>query len=98
MKWPRDLKEKTKLTEDTTQEGDNLRDNIRILYVDMPIGYKAFTMPKDDFYTIYLNSRYCLEQNITSLEHELAHIKNGDYDKYCPVDLLEFYSHNGNMG
>lgn len=74
-----------------------MRDDIRILYVDMPIGYKAFTMPKDDFYTIYLNSRYCIEQHLKSLEHELRHIRNGDYDKQCSVDLLELYSHNSNM-
>lgn len=74
-----------------------MRNNIRVLYVDMPMGYKAFTMPKDDFYTVYLNSRYCIEQNITSLEHELEHIKNGDYDKNVTVDILEFYSHSANM-
>ena len=74
-----------------------MRDNIRILYVDMPIGYKAFTMPKDGFYTIYLNSRYCMEQNMRSIEHELTHIRNGDYDKQCSVDLLEIFVHKGNM-
>lgn len=63
----------------------------------MPIGYKAFTMPKDDFYTIYLNSRYCMEQNMKSLEHELLHIRNGDYDKRCSVDFLELYSHGSNV-
>lgn len=50
-------------------------------------------MPKDGFYTIYLNSRYNLEQNILSLEHELLHIKNGDYENDYSVDMLEFYSH-----
>ena len=79
------------------KRGDIWMDNIRILYVDMPIGYRAFTMPKDDYYTIYLNSRYNLEQNINSLEHELTHIKNGDYDKDYPVDFLEFYAHSKNM-
>ena len=71
-------------------------DNIRVLCVDMPTGYKAFTLPKDGFYTVYLNSRYNLEQNILSLEHELLHIKNGDYEKDYSVDLLEFYSHSEN--
>lgn len=72
-------------------------DNMRVLCIDMPTGYKAFTMPRDGFYTIYLNSRYNLEQNIISLEHELQHIKNGDYDKEYPVDLIELYSHNTNI-
>ena len=62
----------------------------------MPIGYRAFTLPKDDFYTIYINTRYCAEQNKLSLEHELRHIENGDYDKKCSADLLEFFSHGSN--
>lgn len=73
-----------------------MNENIRIIMMDMPIGYRAFTSPKDGFYTIYINSRYCREQNEISLNHELKHIKNGDYDKNTSVDLLEFYSHTSN--
>lgn len=80
-----------------TKEGDlKLDDNIRIIMLDMPIGYRAFTLPGDGFYTIYLNSRYCREQNKLSLEHELRHIKNGDYDKDKSVDLIEIFAHNAN--
>lgn len=88
MEWLKGLKEKNNHKGVTI-----LMDNIRVLYVDMPIGYRAFTMPKDDFYTIYLNSRYSREQNISSLEHELRHIKNGDYEKECSVNILETNAH-----
>lgn len=71
-------------------------DNIRVILVDMPIGYRAFTLPKNGFYTVYINSRYCREQNEISLKHEIRHIKNGDYDKKSSVDLLEFYAHISN--
>lgn len=71
-------------------------DNIRVLYVNMPVGYRAFTMHDDGFYTIYLNSRYCEEQNRRSLEHELMHIANGDYDKSCSVDFMELHAHGLN--
>jgi len=73
-----------------------LGDDIRVIYVNMPIGYRAFTMPKDGFYTVYLNSRYCEEQNRLSFNHELKHIRNGDYDKKCSVDILEIYTHVAN--
>ncbi|MDF2858675.1 MAG: hypothetical protein K0Q87_4526 [Neobacillus sp.] len=72
-------------------------DNIRVILVDMPIGYRAFTVPKDGFYTIYINSRYCNEQNRLSLNHELKHIENGDYDKPVPANLIEFYAHHSNI-
>jgi len=62
----------------------------------MPIGYRAYTMPKDGFYTIYINSRYCREQNLISLEHELKHIRNGDYEKKISADLIEIYAHVSN--
>lgn len=80
-----------------SKEGDYLLgDNIRIILIDMPIGYRAYTMPKDGFYTIYLNSRYCREQNQISLQHELRHIHNGDYDKKMSADLIEIYTHSTN--
>lgn len=62
--------------------------------VDMPIGYRAFTIPNDGYYTIYINSRYCSEQNRISLHHELKHIENGDYDKALPANLIELYAHH----
>lgn len=73
-----------------------MEDNIKVILVDMPIGIRAFTMPKDGFYTIYLNSRYCREQNQISLNHELKHISSGDYEKNYSVDLIEVYAHHSN--
>lgn len=71
-----------------------MRDNIRIICIDLPVRCKAFTIADDGFYNVYLNSRHTYEQNKKSLKHELKHINNGDLDKEnTNVDLLEYASH-----
>lgn len=64
----------------------------------MPTSIKAFTLPDrlTAYFTIYLNSRLSNEQNRKSYEHELAHIKNGDYYKKGDVELIEIFAHNYN--
>lgn len=69
-------------------------DNVRVIFMDMPVKMKGYTILKDDFYTIVLNSKCSTEQNRLSYYHELWHIKNGDCEKKCSVDLIEFNAHN----
>jgi hypothetical protein len=67
-----------------------LRDDIRVICIDLPVRCKAFTITGDGFYNIYLNSRHTYEQNVKSLKHELRHIENGDFDKvHKKVDEIE---------
>lgn len=61
--------------------------------LDLPISIKAFTIYSCGFYGIYVNSRHSSEQNRKSVSHELMHIENGDYDKECDVDKLEYERH-----
>lgn len=69
--------------------------NIRVEYLNMPTTCRALTVPSYNFYTICLNARHSAEQNKKSLEHELKHIKNGDYDKEgVNVDLIECFTHS----
>lgn len=71
-----------------------MNENVRIIYQDLPCGIRGFVKKlPDEFYAIVLNSRLTREQNIHSLQHELEHIKNGDLDRDCCVQDLEFKRH-----
>lgn len=68
-------------------------ENIRVIFCDMPTSIGGYTILKEDFYTIVLNSRLSRERNIESYQHEVDHILNGDFEKKCSVDLIEFFAH-----
>jgi len=69
-------------------------DNINVYLMDMPPRIKAYTSANaDNTFTILLNSRHSHAQHLISYHHEMQHIENGDYDKQCDVNILEFFSH-----
>ena len=68
-------------------------DEIKVVYIDMPVGMKAYTIYKNGFYTIVLNSRHGSEQNRLSYYHELFHIKNGDFESKNSCGLVEIVAH-----
>ena len=68
-------------------------DNINVILYDMPARIKAYTVKMDEQYTICLNSRLTHTQNQISFQHEIEHIRNGDYDLKCGADLIECFSH-----
>lgn len=69
-------------------------ENIKTLFCDMPTTVAGYTVFKDDCYTIVLNSKLSRDKNIKSYMHELSHIQNGDFEKKCSADLIEFFAHN----
>lgn len=69
-------------------------DSIRIVFSSLPCTIKAYTIRKDDYYTIVLNSNLSHEQNKISYIHELEHIENGDFDNILPVGMIEINAHN----
>ena len=69
-------------------------DNIRTILYDLPSTIKSFVVATPDgYFTIYLNQNLSHDQNMKSYQHEVAHIINGDYDKKCSVDIIEFRAH-----
>lgn len=65
------------------------------IFTDLPIAIPAFVASNaDGSYTIILNSRCSREKNLFSYAHEYKHIINGDYEKKCSADLIEFWTHN----
>lgn len=63
---------------------------IYLRYKDMDCAIRGFTrMDCEGNYCIVLNSRYPYCQNQLTLEHELRHIYNRDFDKMIPAHLIE---------
>lgn len=69
-------------------------DNVRCYQLGLPGRIKAFTVLKDGYYTIVINSALSLEQQLKEYEHEMCHIKSGDYESKLPADMIEVYAHN----
>ena len=70
---------------------------VNVRMINLPTTIKAYVVSNaDQSYTIVLNSNLNHEQNLKSYMHEMKHIKNGDYDKKCSVDLIEINAHSCN--
>ena len=68
--------------------------DVNCCLADLPTTIPAFVVSNADFsYTIVLNSRHSREQQLKSYSHEMNHIMNGDYEKKCTADLIEFWAH-----
>lgn len=67
---------------------------VNTVLADLPCSIAAYTISNADMsYTIVLNSRLNHERLLKAYRHEIDHINNGDYDKRCSADLIEFYAH-----
>ena len=67
---------------------------IRSVLAKLPYSIKAYVVANADMsFTIVLNEALSYEQNRKSYLHEYAHIINGDYDRICPVDIVELDAH-----
>lgn len=68
---------------------------INVQYANMPTAIRSYVVANADMsYTILLNSRLCHEQHLISYQHEIDHIRKGDYDRKCSVDLMEIVAHS----
>lgn len=68
--------------------------DVNCVVAELPYALKAYTMPNvDGSFTILLNSRHTHEQHLRSYHHEMTHIENGDFDRRCTADLIEFWAH-----
>lgn len=68
--------------------------DVNVILADMPTSIPAYTVANPDLsYTIVINSRLNYERQQKGYQHEIDHIKNGDYDRKCSVDIIECYAH-----
>ena len=71
-------------------------EDIFVKLIELPYTIRSYVvLNKDQSYTIVLNSKLSHEQNMISYRHEIEHIKNGDYEKKCSVDMIELFAHDG---
>lgn len=66
-------------------------ENIVVVYMNLPYSVNGFTLynAAEGFYTIVLNSRLSYQEQIKTYEHELRHIKNGDFYSGKSVETIE---------
>ena len=61
----------------------------RTITYPLPGSIKAFVCKKDDFYTIVINDTLSAEEQYKAYQHELEHIKRGDFESDLSADLIE---------
>lgn len=67
-----------------------MNDCVRVRYMKMPHGIKGFTVREDvDSYDIFINPTYTYESQMETIEHELSHIKKGDFETDGNIQELE---------
>jgi len=65
----------------------------QVVMMDMPCKvHETVTVNSDDSYTIFINSRDCIERQQTSLLHAIKHITEKDFEKN-DVNTIEVNAH-----
>lgn len=60
----------------------------KIVYEDLPHKVKAFvTQDYNGFYTIVINHHISYYDAQEAIKHELQHLMNKDFDKFCVNDI-----------
>ena len=69
-----------------------MMNDVKVVYADLPIRVKAFTVLHDGYYTIVLNQNLSREQNKSSYLHEMKHIENNDFG-HSDIRRIESFVH-----
>lgn len=66
---------------------------VNTFLLDMPARVKGQTVKNEDgTYSVFLNARMASNQIEKTYQHEIQHIKNGDFEKE-QVQRIETYAH-----
>lgn len=56
-------------------------DDFCVRFIDMPLNTKGVTVEDENgFFNVYINKNLSAEQQNFALEHEIKHIRRGDFD------------------
>jgi len=67
--------------------------DVNVREINLPTTISAYVASNPDAtYTIFLNSRLTWERRMQAYQHELEHIKNGDYERRSS-DMIEMHAH-----
>ena len=65
-----------------------------VRFVNLPTKVRAYTIRDEECdFNIYINARISNDQQLAAYDHEIKHIKNGDFNKEMPVGLIEIHAH-----
>ncbi len=65
-------------------------DNIFLRYISLPHTVKGLTVQDEaGDYNVYINTRLTYEANQQTLQHEVQHIANNDFNKLSHVRKIE---------
>ena len=68
--------------------------DVNVREINLPTTISAYVASNPDAtYTIFLNSRLTWERRMQAYQHEMEHIRNGDYER-SSADLIEFRAHS----
>ena len=69
-------------------------EDIYAVLVDLPTTIRGYTIrDKNGDFCIVINARISQENRVEAYEHEMKHIKQGDFQRSTPADLIEIYAH-----
>lgn len=58
--------------------------------VDLPVSIGGAVTPNNDgTFSIYINSRLSIDRQLKALEHEIDHIKHGDFYSDATIEVCE---------
>ena len=66
---------------------------MHVIITDLPCRISGFTKKTGDYYTIVLNARLNEERRRAAYRHEVEHIEEGDFDRSCDADEIEYVRH-----
>ena len=67
--------------------------DVNVTEANLPTSISAYVVSNPDgSYTILLNSRLTWERRKQAYQHELEHIRNGDYERRS-ADMIELHAH-----
>lgn len=59
----------------------------KIVYENLPCRIKGFVTENLGFFTIVVNLRHSAQIQEETIRHELEHIRNGDFERFCVDDI-----------
>lgn len=64
--------------------------DVIVRLIDLPCRVRGMTTPNDDgSYNVYINSRLDAVAQRLALEHELRHVRRGDFYRAASIDEIE---------
>lgn len=65
-------------------------EQIIIRYIDLPCSSKGYVRrDTEGDYNIYINARLSYDTQQAAIQHEMAHIENGDFDNDVSIERVE---------